>query len=386
MQTKLFLSIAVLMLPIANCHAKTFDEKANDVLASHYTAYKDKEYFSGIALSVYKPKQPIKNYYIGKTSHDSKSANIDSQTLFNIGSITKSFTAAILLQLEKENKLKMTDTLDHWLPDYAKWGKVTIHHMLDMTSGLPNYSDSPLMNAEEFKDMQRQWTKDELIAFVYPPKDFSPPLRGGYNYTNTGYVLCDFIIEKATQHSLKEEMQNRLFHVAKLENTFYPIPAASASLNARLASGYGFNPYSNPEIVGRDMKLTSLTWAGAAGAIVSNATDVVKWTQALFVEDKILDKEQKRKLMQLVSTANGQPITATSEKNPRGFGLGVSQGYDKKMGQFWFYEGQTEGYRALFMYVPSTGIIVAAIFNSAVNGENDHASELVSKVYEITKQ
>lgn len=363
-----------------------FDDDIKHILNSHYLAYKDKEYFTGISLSVYIPHQAIKNYYIGQEAQEKGSKKIDADTLFEIGSITKSFTAAIVLQLEKENKLHLQDTLAEWLPTYRKWSHLTIQTLLNMTSGLPNYSDAALMNVEEFYHPERQWSEKQLINFVYPPGNLSPPLKPGYSYTNTGYILTGMMIEKATRNSFQKEIEERLIKPAHLSDTFYPIPSIDKKVAARLAHGYGYNPYTNPELVGKDMQKSNLSWAGAAGALISNSVDVIKWIRALFVDNSILDQNQKKQLMQIVSTATGEPIQQTSSANPRAFGLGVSEGFDKDFGRYWFYEGETEGFRALYMYVPSNGIIIACIFNSAVNAENDHAGELMKKIYLYTKK
>jgi D-alanyl-D-alanine carboxypeptidase len=392
MRNQILFTVILFLIPIQYLQAldntksmKAFDEKANAVLSAHYKAYKDKEYFSGIELSVYTPKMPTRNYYIGQTGHDSDSKKIDATTLFEIGSITKSFTAAIVLQREKENKLHLTDTIPQWLPEYDKWSAPTVQTLLNMTSGLPNYSDAPLMNAASFAHPEHKYSGKELIEFVYPPASFAPPLKPGYFYTNTGYVLTGLMIEKATRNSFQTEIQERLIKAAGLENTFYPVPDLDKQVYERMAQGYGFNPYSNPELVGKDIKADDLSWAGAAGAVISNSNDIIKWVKALFIENTILDAQQKQKLTQLISTTTGKPIEKTSETDPRAFGLGVSEGYDKEFGRFWFYEGQTEGFRALYIYSVSTGVIISVIFNSSANGENDHASELVKNIFRLIR-
>jgi D-alanyl-D-alanine carboxypeptidase len=376
----------LLTLPFTALQAATssFDEKVQKALSSHYSTYKDKEYFSGIALAIYKPKEEIKDYYIGQSDHDKDSKPLDKDSLFEIGSITKSFTAALVLQLEKENLLSLDDTLARHLSDYSKWSSLTLRKLLNMTSGLPNYSDSPLMNTAEFKDIGRLWTNQELIHFSYPEGTFSPPLKTGYFYSNTGYILTAMIIERLSHQSFQTELERRLIKPAALQNTFYAAPKLNAAYYNRLVHGYSYNPYLNPELVGKDMKASNLSWAGAAGALVSNPRDVIQWVKALFVENKILDKHQKDELTQLISTTTGKAIKSTSSADPRGFGLGVVQGYDKTLGQYWFYEGQTEGFRALYFYSPHSGIIISSIFNSSVDGDNDHAGELMKLIYKLT--
>jgi D-alanyl-D-alanine carboxypeptidase len=389
MRNSIFVSIIILAFSITTVYSAdkydNFDKNVNGLLGSHYTKFKDQEYFSGIALSIYKPNQPIRDYYIGNTGHEANSQKIDANALFEIGSISKSFTSAIILQLQKEKKLNLQETMRHRLPVYGKWSKATIETLLNMTSGLPNYSDAPIMNAEQYFHPNKQWTDKELIAFVYPNSAFVPPVKSGYFYSNTGYVLAGMIIENITKESMQLNMQKRLFRPAELKNTFYPIPSADKKVYARLIHGYGYNPYSNPELVGQSSQTSNISWAGAAGAVISNPTDVIKWVKALFVDDKILNSDQKQLLTRIVSTTTGKPIEVTSESDAHAFGLGIAQGFDKEIGSYWFYEGETEGFRALYIYVPATGIIVSLIFNSAVDNENDHSGELIKKIYHLTQ-
>lgn len=378
----IFMFAAVLLV---SRHKQTFDGRIEDALNLHFANYHEAEYFSGIALSVLVPGQEIKNYYAGYESHDKSAKKISENTLFEIGSITKSFIAAIMLQLEKENRLHMKDPIKKWLPEYSKWSDLNLESILNMSSGLPNYTDAPLMNAEQFLDPAKKWPPSELIKFVYPAGTFTPPLRSGYHYTNTGYILAGMIIEKASGNSVQAEMESRLISAAKLRNTFYPVPDIDAQVFGRLAEGYNYNPYDNPELLGRKIKPFDLSWAGAAGAVISTPADIIKWVRALFIENNILDQQQKQQLTSVISTTSGKPITSTSNTDKEGFGLGVAQVYDDTIGKIWFYEGETTGFRALYIYVPETGIIISAAFNSAVNNENDHSGELIRAVYKIAK-
>lgn len=387
MRSKNILGILSLFCSIA-AHAEVdtaaFNDQINSVLQSHFQKYQKLEYFSGITLSIYTPSQPIQNFYVGRVSHQAKSAPINADTLFQIGSITKSFTAAIVLQLEKEGKLTLDNSLKDFLPQYEKWGTIKIESLLNMTSGLPNYSDTPLWNAEEYQNPTRIWTNEELINFVYPPEMFSPPIKEGYFYTNTGYILADLIIQKITQHTFEEELINRTFKPAQLSNTFYS-NTLPQNVQQRIAQGYNYNQYDNPYLLGKNLSNNNLSWAAAAGGIVSNSEDIIKWVQALFIDETVLDTIQKSKLTRLVSLTTGKPLGKTSAADPKGFGLGVVQAYssDKQMNYYWYYEGETLGFRALYMYVPCNGVIISSIFNSATNAENDHAGDLIKQTYAL---
>lgn len=367
---------------------QTFYDQINNTFNAHFNKYKDTEFYSGAEMSIYVPGIPIYNIYAGRVARNGVSAPVTANTLFQIGSITKSFTSAVMLQLEKEKKLTLADNVGHWLPQYNKWSAIILLQLLNMTSGIPNYSDSPLWNAEEYANELREWDDQELINFVYPAHHLSPPLKTGYYYSNTGYIMAAMIIEKATSRSFKDELTVRTIIPADLKNTHYPVSNEENNIKTRLAHGYSFNQYDNPELVGRDTYTNNLSWAGAAGGLVSNAEDIVKWVKALFVDNNVLDAEQKKKLQSLISLADGKSIAKSTATHPHAFGLGVAQAYssDKKLGNYWYYEGETLGYRALYMYNPCSGIIIATIFNSATNHENDHTGELMKTIYLMTAQ
>lgn len=361
----------------------TLDEQIQNALSAHYHQYQQMEHFSGISLSVYVPNQNIKNYYTGNISLSAKSQNVDKNTLFQIGSITKSFTAALILQLEKENKLKLTDNLKNWLPQYNKWGNITLTQLLNMTSGIPNYTESPLLNSQIYYNLSRSWTNTELIEFAYPPANFNPPLKSGFFYSNTNYILASMVIEKAAADSYEHELKSRLLQPAELNNTLYVLNRLEPKIQSRMAYGYYYDPYRLTEMVGKDIYEGNLSWAAGADGIISNSEDIIKWVKALFIGNKILDQNQKSQLMSLVSTNSGQAIAQSSASDPHGFGLGVAQNFEKEAGRFWFYEGETMGFRSIFMYQPCNGVIISAVVNSATNEENDHIGRLAQTVYRL---
>ncbi|MCE5293990.1 MAG: beta-lactamase family protein [Chlamydiales bacterium] len=361
------------------------DDPMQSLLNDHVSKYQELEYFSGASLSVFVPGDGIKNYYAGRVSRDPASAAVGAKTLFQIGSITKSFTAALMLQLEKENKVNLQQTLGVYVPQYDKWGKFSLNSLLNMTSCLPNYSDTPLFNVGLAVTPEKSRSTQEIIAFVYPHK-VNPPLRSGYMYSNTGYVLCDMVVEKVTGNSFKQELENKIIKPCNLGNTFYPLPTYSPEELARMAHGYQYNIYDNPELVGKDVTSINLTWAGAAGALLSTTEDIIKWVQMLFTGN-LLDAAQKQQLMAIHSLQTGKPIATVTKDDPEGFGLGVVQSYGKGSVDtpFWFYEGQTIGFRAIYMYIPAKSIIVACAFNSSTDSQNDHAHELLMNVYSSLK-
>ncbi len=389
--TKIIIA-GIILIPVFASYAENqkndFDSQVQKILTAHYNQYKDLEYFSGGEVSVYIPNQSIKNYYIGNTSHNTKKpAPVNADTLFEIGSITKSFTSAIILQLEKEGKLSLNDSVVTKLPQYSKWSAVTLRQLLNMTSGIPNYTDTPLLGTQLYYNLSRVWTDKELIDLAYPPGKLSPPLKSGFFYSNTNYILAALIIENATHKSLERELQSRILTPVHLNNTYYVLANPEAAIQNRLAHGYAYNQYDNPAMLGKDISEVNLSWAAGAGGLISNSEDIIKWVKSLLIEDRILNRSQQSQLKSLVSQTTGQPITQTVESDAHGFGLGVAQidasNKNKDLGKVWFYEGETLGFRAIYWYKECNGVILSATFNSATNSENDHIDKLLEPIYHL---
>lgn len=353
-------------------------DPVDKLINTHLQKYAQQELFSAIQVSI-RTKNGIKNYAAGTHSLTDKSP-ISTRDLFDIGSITKSFTAVLAVLAESEGKLDLQKPLSAYLQDYPHWENLTLRSLLDMSTGIPNYSDSPSLNYFMSKNLKQYWSQSDLIKIVYP-KEHNPPLKPGYFYSNTGYVLMDMILSKIYNSNYETLLKSKILTPLKLDNSFYAVPTYPNNVLQRLVRGYSYNIYDNPELLGQDVTENNLSWAGAAGALVANTEDVAHWIEHLFIDDQLLNSTQKKSMQRLISLANGKPIQAISKQDPRGFGLGIVQVYDKELGSFWFYEGKTLGYRAFYIYVPCDQTIITAFFNSATNSENDHGHELLLALY-----
>lgn len=375
-----FLAISAQLAVISSTAATSETMTPDSLIKEHLRRYGPQEMFSAIQVSI-KAKDKISTYTAGNRSFESGSKPISADDLFNIGSISKSFTAALAVMAESEGKLKLQNRLGNYLPAYPHWSQLTLSSLLNMSSGIPNYSEAPRINYLMSKNLRQYWSQPALINLVYS-KQFNPPLKPGYFYSNTGYILMDMILSKAYNTTFKTLLLDKILTPLKLQNTFYPIPDYPVEVLQRLVRGYSFNVYDNPELLGQDVTENNLSWAGAAGALVANSEDVIHWIEHLFIDNKLLTPAQKKKMQTLISIPAGSPLTKTDTENPQGFGLGIVQIYDNKIGHYWRYMGETFGYRALYIYVPCNQVIISALFNSATNGENDQAHLLVEALYQ----
>jgi D-alanyl-D-alanine carboxypeptidase len=310
---------------------------------------------------------------------------VTPENLFQIGSNTKAFTSVLILRLEAEGVLCIEDTVGKWLPQYPAWGKVKIRELLDMTSGIPTYDLTPAQIDDYGNNPYIKSTPEDLVAYVYPT--IKTP-GATYEYSNTNYILLQMIIEKASwSHSYKAEV-DRLIAERHLHDTYYEPYFYPSFVTRRLVSGYYVNTDEPviPNLLGTDTKNYSLGWTQGAGGLISKPTDLTRWIRELF-EGDVLPPQQKKELESLVSIPDGVKIPKTSEKYPQAFGLGVSQMTVQPFGLFWFYNGSTIGYRAAYLYLPDSGLIISVFTNSqAATAVSEVDKVLMATLYETLKK
>jgi D-alanyl-D-alanine carboxypeptidase len=266
--------------------------------------------------------------------------------------------------------LSIHDTLGRWLPQYPAWRGITIERLLDMTSGIPDYTGQAAFVTAVAANPNAVFTTDQLVSYVAD----LPLGPAGYSYSNTNYLLAQMIIERVTHDTYAHELTWRLILPLGLRDTClapYTCPPATAD---RMATGYFANS-GLPALFGTPMPPLNLTFAQGAGGIVASLADMTTWERALYT-GRLLPPRQQHELESLVSTATGQPIAGTSLADPTGYGLGVGQATTSATGTVWTYEGQTLAFRALHIYDPKTGVIVVVAVNSSVGGGQDDLAAL----------
>jgi D-alanyl-D-alanine carboxypeptidase len=327
------------------------------------------EGFSGIGLHVsLSPQGPDYDVASGSTSFR-HGQPICPDTLFQIGSITKSFTSVLILKLEAAGVLNINQTLGRWLPQYPAWSSTTIKQLLNLTAPPANYFDQPAFQKDVVADIHRTFTPAQLVGYAYPYTETAP-----WHYSNTDYILAGMIVEKATGMSYADALKKMILEPLHLDETYYPAPNATPKrvLDA-MASGYDHDseclhvfrvppPCAQQPIdalLGRDLKTANLSAYGATGGIISSLPDVTRWVRALF-GDRLLPLRQRVELFSLVSQDSGQPIATTSSDDTAGFALGVGQLWRAFAGgPVWFYVGSTQGYRVGWYRRPGDDLVVA---------------------------
>ncbi|KTD09265.1 D-alanyl-D-alanine carboxypeptidase [Legionella gratiana] len=353
---------------------------------NYYKEYSEKEKFTAIAASVLIPqnrannKQEVQTVVHGTMGYPPLSQPITLNNLFDIGSITKSFTSLLLLQLQTENKLSLDDHLGKWLPQYQNWKDVTLRQLLNMTSGIPNYSEDDEFSQKMEAHLETVWTDEELLSYAHPEKPLTKK-ENQFEYSNSNYILAAMVIEKVTHDTFANQLKLRIMNEKNGLNDMYYLAgpdgqARAKAIQERRVHGYYYDEEKNKLI---DTITNDLSWAGAAGAIVSNTEQVLHWVQLLYhgtLINPIYRESALADLESVVSMKTGKTISTVTENDPLAFGLGVGYYYDKELKQrFWFYEGSTLGYRFAYTWQACNNVTTVVALNSKA-GEGNPDSKL----------
>jgi CubicO group peptidase (beta-lactamase class C family) len=202
---------------------------------------------------------------------------------FRLGSITKQFTAASILLLEERGKLKTDDLVKKYMPDApAAWDKITIYNLLTHTSGIPSFT-----GFADYRSTEATPTDPEkLVArFRDKPLEFQPGEK--WKYSNSGYVLLGYLIEKISGQKYRDFVQENIFKPLGMKDSGYDSNSAII-----LHRAYGYSPGPNgPENAGYiDMSIPF-----SAGALYSTTHDLLRWEQGLF-GGKVLSAASLKKM------------------------------------------------------------------------------------------
>lgn len=208
---KVFSVLAITLMSISSGIAQDFKNEVDAYLKSEYPANGP-----GVSFLVSKDGKPIYQKAFGMANLE-LNVPMTPHNVFEIGSITKQFTAASILMLAEQGKLNIEDDITKYIPDYPTQGKkITIRHLLNHTSGIKSYTGMPNFRTRAKTDMS---PKELIDVFKNEPKDFSPGDQ--YKYNNSGYILLGYIIEIISDNTYANFIQNNIFKPLGMHTTSY---------------------------------------------------------------------------------------------------------------------------------------------------------------------
>ena len=297
-----------------------------------------------------------------------------------IGSVTKSFTVTVILQLVDEGRLSLDDPLSSFLPDIQN-SDASIAELANMRSGIFNYTEDADFVEMLVEDFLRVWTPQEIVDVADRNAVYFAPDED-WHYSNTNTVILGMIIEQITGNPVGVEIQQRILEPLALAGTLYP---TSPDIPLPLSHGY---LWMGPEAGLVDLTLTAPSSSAASGAMISRLQDLHVWAEALGKGTLLSAGSQQARLGSLAPIeydpcADSDPDRAKRacpEYDRYGLGMGELSGW---IG----HTGEGIGYTLVVMYEPETSAVVVVLMNRSGVENHVHVPTTVFREYaQVLKQ
>lgn len=302
-----------------------------------------------------------------------------------IGSATKSMVGTVLLQLVQEGKISLSDPVSKYISGVPNGDQVTIAELMDMRSGLPNYTATPQFAQTLDQSPQQALTPNELLSWAFAnPPNFAPGQEFAYSNTNT--ILEGLIIEKLTGQSLGTVLKKRIFKPLGMKSTYLPSSTSLTISNPhpegymfgtipqKFATGGVLSPEQQAAAKAGALKPNDVTdwnpsWAWAAGSVISTANDLAKYVKALVGGGLLNPPMQKERLASL------QPADTPGSYDHYGYNI-------LSWGPFIGHSGDIPGFVTGIYYVPKNKltVVVEGTLNQTPSGASPR-EEIMQLIY-----
>ena len=277
-------------------------------------------------------------------------ARVPAHSRFRIGSVTKTFVATVVLQLAGEHRVDLDAPVEHYLPGLIRGNgndgrHISIRHLLQHTSGLPDYLDDSLIQQVIADPLAHRDSYLLVQAALRHPSLFTPGER--FSYSNTNYLVAALLIEKVTGRPYGEEIERRILRPLHLNETF--VPGDETGIRGPHPNGY---IRTDPDQQPMDFTRFNPSVAGAAGGMNSSGRDLNRFFAAL-ISGRLLKAAELREMMRTRPT--GRP----SEYE---YGLGLERANLPCGGVYWGHVGDSVGFSTQ-VGVTTTGRQVTVMVN-----------------------
>jgi CubicO group peptidase (beta-lactamase class C family) len=335
----------ICFIPFSNAFAQEKPKLIDQLVQS----YKDIKEFNGCVLVAKQGKIILQKGYGFANMELGIHNNVN--TKFRIASLTKQFTAMLIMQLKQSGKLNLKNPISKFLPYYRKdvGEKVTIHELLTHTSGIPDYTNRP----DFFSDIAvRNYTPDEFIKkFCSDSLQYEPGTK--YNYCNSEYYILGAIIEAITKKTYADVLKEKIFDVIGMKNSGIDKPD---EILKNRADGYNYN-YGNYTNAGY-INMSSAIYA--AGGIYSTVGDLLLWDEALYGEE-LLSKENKDTMFTPFLNKYAYGITVNKTSVP-----GINHEITLMV-----HTGGINGFRSIMLREVEDKEVIILLSNSVLNNNFD---------------
>lgn len=342
------------LLPVAALAQKpaAIDQKVDAYVLAQIAS----QHLAGVSVSVVKDNNLVFAKGYGKANLEVNTP-ATRDTMYEIGSITKQFTATGIMMLVEERKVGLDDPISKYYKSAPEtWSKVTIRHLLAHTSGIKDYTEI----GDVVKMFREQHSADELMKSITAlPLNFQPGEK--WVYCNTNYYLLGLIVESVSGKPLEEFLRSRIFQPAGMTVTCTTDPAA---IIPNRASGYGWNATRF-----RNYDALNPTAAGGAGFIESNVLDMANWALAL-ESGKLLKPESFKEIWTAGKLNDGRSF-------PYGFGWVIDSYRGRK--HIW-HNGGTTAHRTVISRFPEDRLTVIVLCNTE-NGQPEPIAKQIATFY-----
>lgn len=322
------------------------------VLDSFVTQYAKQEKFNGSVLVAEKGKILLQKGYGFKDL--ARKIKADEKSIYQYGSVTKQFTAALIMYLHEKGKLNIQDKLSKYYPQLSFADSISIYHLLTHTSGIYNYTnDGSFMKSEAVKPA----TEQKILAlFQNKPLEFVPGTR--FNYSNSGYMLLGYIIEKVSGKPYEQLMREVILTPAGMKTAGFDFAHAAS---ADKATGYNFINSTQYEAAG----VVDSSVSYAAGSLYGSVIDLYAWHNAL----------QKRSFI----SDSGWKKTYTPLHNKYAYGWSVDSVWNKRVVQ---HGGGIFGFTSMIKRFPEDDVVIIVLSNTGSNATGEIADNLAAIVFD----
>ncbi|MGW1772717.1 serine hydrolase domain-containing protein [Streptomyces sp. NPDC002104] len=285
---------------------------------------------------------------------------MDTRARFRIGSVTKTFSSVVLLQLVDEGKIELDRPVNSYLPGLLPDDRITVRHLLTHRSGLADYTNAMFEHTVPGFEAVRNkvFTYQELVGLsLAEPRTTEPGVA--YKYSNTNFVVVGMLIEKATGKPVAKEYERRIIKPLKLKNTSYVHPGTAIK-------GLHANGYLHPDEEGAplvDSTEQTVSWAQSAGAMISSAADLSTFMSSLL----------GGKLLRPATLDAMLTVTPTDATNTRFYGLGLRR-YDLSCGtKVYGHTGTVQGFYTYAFTTRDGKQSLSAMANTSNRGQANTA-------------